>query len=319
MRFYRIVACALFNILIFLPSWAHAQTCSFSITNVNFGTVNLLGGGAVDTTATLGVNCSNTLTVSLFLRVCPNINAGSGGSSGGLRTMLSGTNALTYQLYSDTARSVPWGSVTNTALGSPPPIDMTLLPLTSTTATRTIYGRILSGQAATPGGAYLSTFSGAQTRFNYASYLLVAPACTAMTDNPTQPTFNVTANVDRTCTVSATSINFGNHGVLTSNVDATGALSVSCTTNLPYSVSLNGGLSNTTPTQRRMTLGSNAVIYGLYTNAARSIPWGNTTGQIVTGTGTGTAQSLTVYGRVAPQTTPPPGTYSDTVVVTVSY
>lgn len=319
MRLYRIVALALFNILIFLPGLAYAQTCSFSVTNVNFGTVNLLGGGAVDTTATLNVNCSNTLNLSLFLRVCPNINAGSGGSSGGLRTMLSGTNSLTYQLYSDTARTVPWGSVTSTALGSPPPIDMTLLPLTNTTATRTIYGRILSGQAATPGGAYLSTFSGAQTRFNYVSYLLVAPACTAVTENPTQPSFNVAANVDRTCTVSATTINFGNRGVLTTNVDATGTLSVSCTTNLPYSVSLNGGLSNATPTQRRMTLGANAVVYGLYTNTARTTPWGNTTGQIVTGTGTGTAQSLTVYGRVAPQTTPPPGTYSDTVVVTVSY
>ncbi|WP_409528142.1 spore coat protein U domain-containing protein [Rhizobium sp.] len=40
---------------------------------------------------------------------------------------------------------------------------------------------------------------------------------------------------------------------------------------------------------------------------------------MVTGTGTGSPQTLTVYGRVPAQNTPAPGTYSDTVVVTVSY
>ncbi|WP_281408372.1 spore coat protein U domain-containing protein [Rhizobium sp. SG741] len=32
-----------------------------------------------------------------------------------------------------------------------------------------------------------------------------------------------------------------------------------------------------------------------------------------------TAQALTVYGRVPPPTTPLPGTYTDTVVVTLTY
>jgi spore coat protein U-like protein len=39
----------------------------------------------------------------------------------------------------------------------------------------------------------------------------------------------------------------------------------------------------------------------------------------VSGTGTGLTQTLTVYGRVAPQTTPKPGTYSDTIIATVTY
>jgi spore coat protein U-like protein len=38
------------------------------------------------------------------------------------------------------------------------------------------------------------------------------------------------------------------------------------------------------------------------------------------GTGTGATQpAVTVYGRVPPQTTPAIGTYTDTVVVTVTY
>jgi spore coat protein U-like protein len=62
------------------------------------------------------------------------------------------------------------------------------------------------------------------------------------------------------------------------------------------------------------------VTYGLYRDAARSLAWGATTGvNTASGTGTGTTQTLTVYGRVAPQTTPKAGTYTDTIVATVTY
>jgi spore coat protein U-like protein len=39
----------------------------------------------------------------------------------------------------------------------------------------------------------------------------------------------------------------------------------------------------------------------------------------VAGTGNGSAQTLSVYGRIAPQTTPAPGAYADTVNVTVTF
>ncbi|MCE3520182.1 spore coat protein U domain-containing protein, partial [Escherichia coli] len=35
--------------------------------------------------------------------------------------------------------------------------------------------------------------------------------------------------------------------------------------------------------------------------------------------GSGAAQPYTVYGRVPVQTTPAPGTYTDTITVTVTY
>ena len=62
------------------------------------------------------------------------------------------------------------------------------------------------------------------------------------------------------------------------------------------------------------------VLYGLYRDSARSPPFGNTIGtNTLAGTGTGLALSVTVYGRIAPQATPSPGTYNDTIVVTVTY
>ena len=38
-----------------------------------------------------------------------------------------------------------------------------------------------------------------------------------------------------------------------------------------------------------------------------------------TGVGTGSSQNIAVYGRVLPQTSQPAGSYSDTVMATVTY
>jgi spore coat protein U-like protein len=91
--------------------------------------------------------------------------------------------------------------------------------------------------------------------------------------------------------------------VLDTNVDATGGLGVTCTPGTAYTVGLNNGLTGTGPTARRMALGNQAVIHGLYKDAARSQPWGNSGGDLVTGAGS--TQNLPVYGRVPPQATPP--------------
>ncbi|MGN7958145.1 Csu type fimbrial protein [Agrobacterium tumefaciens] len=295
-----------------------AQSCTFSMSDMNFGFVNLAGGSAVDTTATLSVTCSNPLSLALSIRICPNINAGSGGQSGGIRRMLQGSNILNYQLYQNAARTTSWGSVTQPALGSPPPIDMAL-PLLINTTSRTVYGRINAGQASAARGLYLSSFAGAETSFTYTSYTLFAPSCSSVTQNPIQVPFNVTAAVAPTCIISAENINFGSHGVLNTAVDATGAINLTCTTSLNYSVALNGGLSNSPPAARKMVQAGASITYGLYRDANRTNVWGSAAGEIATGTGTGSLQTLTVYGRVPAQNTPAPGNYSDTVVVTVNY
>jgi spore coat protein U-like protein len=69
-----------------------------------------------------------------------------------------------------------------------------------------------------------------------------------------------------------------------------------------------------------MSYGGTQITYGLYQNAARSQPWGSANGtNTVSGTGTGSGQPITVYGRVPAQTTPAPGTYSDSIVATLTY
>lgn len=304
--------------ILLVPGKSWAQSCSFSVTNINFGSVDTLSGAAADTTGTLNVTCIGNPGTQI--RICPNINAGSGGATSGIRHLRNAANrALNYNLYQDSARSVPWGSVEQPTIGSPLPINVTVGIFGTVSTSRTIYARVLGGQQSAATGLYTSIFSGGQVRFNYRSYTGQAPACSSVTQNITRPSFNVQANIIPNCRVSAQNINFGNQGVLDTNVDAAGMLGVTCTSGTAYTVGLNNGLTGTGPTARRMTLGNQAVTYGLYKNAARSEPWGNSGGQLVTGTGAGATQNLSVYGRVPPQATPSPGTYSDTVVVTVTY
>ena len=126
------------------------------------------------------------------------------------------------------------------------------------------------------------------------------------------------------CTIAAANLNFGSTSVLIANVDATSGLTV-LTNTTPYTVALGPGSgSGATTTNRSMTGTGGRVAYHLYQDAARSANWGNTpppasNADTVSGTGTGAAQTLTVYGRVPPQATPPQGAYSDTVVVTLTY
>jgi spore coat protein U-like protein len=71
-----------------------------------------------------------------------------------------------------------------------------------------------------------------------------------------------------------------------------------------------------------MSQGANLLSYSLYTDAARTNVWGDGTGSTATigNTGTGAVQNVTVYGRIpGSQSSAPPGSYADTISVTVTY
>jgi spore coat protein U-like protein len=139
--------------------------------------------------------------------------------------------------------------------------------------------------------------------------------------------FQVTATVTSACTVSGTTLNFGasiDPLATATPLDATSTLSVVCTNTTPYTVALNagtnaGGASNFGA--RTMKSGSNTLGYQLYLDAGRSSVWGDGTASSATsaGTGTGSTQTLTIYGRLPSLANVIPGSYTDTVTVTVSY
>jgi len=137
-------------------------------------------------------------------------------------------------------------------------------------------------------------------------------------------TMGVTATVTANCTISATPVAFGSVDTLSgANVDANGTVTVSCTNGAPWTLSADaGGGSGATMAVRRMTFGANTLNYTIHTTAGHGTVWGNGTSSTATigGTGTGAAQTVTVYGRIfSGQTGVPAGSYSDTVNVTVTY
>jgi spore coat protein U-like protein len=141
----------------------------------------------------------------------------------------------------------------------------------------------------------------------------------------------VQITITASCTINATTLDFlSNAGtvLVSSNVDAQANVSVTCTSGSPYSIGMNNG-ANASASQRRMISGGNFLNYNLYTDTARTAAWTTTTqtasctggaGTCVLGTGTGSSQSVTIYGRVPSiGTAPPPGTYTDTVTMTITY
>lgn len=121
------------------------------------------------------------------------------------------------------------------------------------------------------------------------------------------------------------SVDFGEHSNLNLFIDAesTGATSsaieITCNNALAYSVAIDDG-QNANAGQRRVQRdGIDFVSYDLYQDSARSIRWG-AGAEAQAFTGNGTAQPVTIYGRVlSGQTTPAAGNYTDTVRMTITW
>jgi spore coat protein U-like protein len=291
-----------------------SSTCTVSMTNVSFGSVDVLPGTAIDTTATLTVSCTGGSPPGRTTRACVSIGAGSSGDATSRIMTGPGGATLRYDLYSDAARTTLWGSWQTGYDTAGVTVDVA----SNSNSSVTVYARLLASQSTALAGPYSSSFSANP----FVTYNYDPGSSTCPTGTPTTSTsFTVTATVVSNCNVSAATLNFGTAGVLTGTTDATTALTIQCTNSLPYTASLNGGNSGATdPTQRKMSKGAETITYGLYRDLARTLPWGSTVGtNTASGTGSGLQQSFTVYGRVPVQTTPSPGSFSDTIVATVTY
>jgi len=158
------------------------------------------------------------------------------------------------------------------------------------------------------------------------SGVVFAGAATAAT---TTSTFNVTATVLKNCLVSSANLAFGNYTPNTGALTGSSNVTVRCTKTTPYTVSLNAGTTaGGTLAQRLLANGADTLQYNLFTTAALTTIWGDGTGGTGTIAGTGNGVSAgsaithTVHGQLPDNATnqdAPPGSYSDTITVTVTY
>jgi len=288
------------------------------MTNINFGSVDVLSGAAVVTTGTATITCSgNGSNKNISFVFCTDIASGTD-ASGNQRRMASGSNHLNFDLYQNAALTQEWGNYASSYLGGGNQSAFTTDGSGNLSATITVYAVLNGSQQTAVPGSYSESFSGGAT--NELQYGSTSGNCPTGSST-SQYSFTVSATLVAGCSVSATTLNFGSTGILASAVNATSTVTATCTSTTPYNIGLNAGTATgATVTTRKMTNASNTISYSLYSNSTRTTNWGNTVGtDTVSGTGSGLGQSYTVFGQVPSQTTPAPATYSDTIVATVTY
>jgi spore coat protein U-like protein len=141
---------------------------------------------------------------------------------------------------------------------------------------------------------------------------------------------NVSITITASCTINAATLTFpSTPGTSLTSTAVTGSSSVTvnCTNTSPYSIGMGQG-SNYSAGSNRMANGTNYLPYGLYVDAAYTHPWTTgasnstctTANDCYLATGNGSAQSIPIYGQVpVTATAPVPGTYTDTVTMTITY
>lgn len=157
-----------------------------------------------------------------------------------------------------------------------------------------------------------------------AGVLVTAPAQAA----EATANLGVSATVIANCAISTAPVAFGDYDPAVANasaaLDGAGTVTLTCTSGASATVTLGQGANADTGSTdaapvRRMASGANHLAYQLYSDSAGGTVWGNTALTGVAHTGTGSAVDVPVYGRVAGGQNVPAGSYSDTVVATVTF
>ena len=156
---------------------------------------------------------------------------------------------------------------------------------------------------------------------------LILPAyATSTTTN-----MNVTANIDMNCTITTADIAFGEYKPTTDHASAAltadGSVSTTCTVGSSGKIIIGqgehagSGSSDASPV-RRMALNddSSYLLYDVFSDSDRQTSWTNEGSSGIAYTASGSAQVMTVYGKIeGGQTTAEKGSYADVLVVTVNY
>ena len=154
-------------------------------------------------------------------------------------------------------------------------------------------------------------------RHAFAIALLAAPAFAVAAPAPATDTMQVALNLENSCTIAIDDLNFGVHSTLAANIDSQMQMRVRCTgisSSMGIAISP-GGSGN--GNARRMTDGNgNNLNYQIYLSPNGVNPYPS----LWTFFGFGQNITWTLHGRVfAGQNPKPAGSYSDTLVATVSF
>jgi spore coat protein U domain-containing protein, fimbrial subunit CupE1/2/3/6 len=140
--------------------------------------------------------------------------------------------------------------------------------------------------------------------------------------------FTVSAAVVASCTISTTTLAFGNYDPIVANatspLDVNGSVTITCTKGSTTTIGLDAGqfAANAVGTTRAMMVaGPDYLSYELYQDAGRSTLWGNSGVALFTPAAAPNKnpRSFNIYGRIPAGQGSTIGNYTDTVVATVNF
>lgn len=156
--------------------------------------------------------------------------------------------------------------------------------------------------------------------------VMALPAHAAGSDDAN---LEVKATVVNNCLIETTELDFDDYDPVGTHksaaLDGQGSVTVTCTMGAPVLITLGGGTnedgSSGTAPKRQMAdaAGEQFLAYDLFSDAGYSAVWSMDETASVEREGTGVADTLIVYGRVAANQNVPAGEYTDTVVATVTF
>lgn len=139
----------------------------------------------------------------------------------------------------------------------------------------------------------------------------------------------VSATVSSNCSISTSPVAFGAYDPVGANaanpLDSAGTVIVTCTSGASTTITLGQGANagpgstDAAPARRMRDSGSGYLSYALYQDGSHMTTWGNTGATGVAHTGTGSSANISVYGRVAAGQNVASGSYSDTVLATITF
>jgi spore coat protein U-like protein len=135
---------------------------------------------------------------------------------------------------------------------------------------------------------------------------------------------DVTATVAKNCSITTTAVAFGAYDPIVANATAVvvipGSVVVTCTKGAGTRIDLDLG-TNASGTTRQMGGGTDNLTYELYQNTTRTTVWGSgaAAGQTIATAPSKAPRTFTVYGRVVAGQDVAAGSYSDTVVATITF
>ncbi len=272
-------------------------------------------GPAVTGSGTFAFNCSATV---LSVLGTPTLKATLQPSVSGL-TLKNGGESIPYQIYSNAGLSAPYtgglvvinlsGATLVSALNSG---TGTLLP---------VYIATIPG-ANVPAGTYTDTIQVTWEYSNICEGLVNAlGVCLGVVNSGTAVrTLTISLTVTNDCTIQAPPVNFGAAPLVSGFPTVSQSISLLCSKGMAYTVGMSAG-ANPANGRRRMASGANRLEYDIF--KTDNTVWGQVGSARANGPAIADGVSQQTLGYTArvyqDQVTPAVGTYTDNVVVDVSF